>query len=530
MPGAREPTESSSERRAFPRVANRLPVRYELDGATHDGVTEDLSSAGLYVVTRNGQPAPGKRLVVELDSPLGGTVRLQGRVAADGDGRRRGFGFALEVYNEDYARVLRAATSGGGAPLVDGGLVRVLLVDPSERNDALVREAVSRIEVGNFKVECIGGAREALAELGRRRHDVALVSWRVPPSGGVSLIELAIAQGCEIPLVLLTNVHDRSLEVEAIRGGAAEAIDLAHLDTDTLERTLRSALERTRLEAPRRAAYRELQDLYDRAPCGDLLLDERGVFLRANDTALSWLGYAREELVGKRRFVDVLEPGCVDRFHEQVRWFLEPGRLRGLALELCRKDGRVVPVSASASLVVSEGAPPRSRWTLLDTTDRHEREVAKRRLVRALDTMRLGVVLADLFGSVLYANAALAAMRGGPADLVGTDARLLLPEDLRADVFAPPAGAKQAKRETRLLRADGSELPVHVVSDLVADELGVPFAVLAWFEERAGLDERRPRVSRAAQERLVEQLGRAEETIRSLSDLLLDRLSEEDPR
>ena len=43
----------------------------------------------------------------------------------------------------------------------------------------------------------------------------------------------------------------------------------------------------------------EVADLYDNAPCGYHSLDKDGVFLRVNQTELNWLGYQREELIGK---------------------------------------------------------------------------------------------------------------------------------------------------------------------------------------------------------------------------------------
>lgn len=46
----------------------------------------------------------------------------------------------------------------------------------------------------------------------------------------------------------------------------------------------------------------ELEELYHQAPCGYHSLDSEGVFIRINDTELKLLGYAREEIVGKKSF------------------------------------------------------------------------------------------------------------------------------------------------------------------------------------------------------------------------------------
>src|ERR1700689_5761931 len=51
------------------------------------------------------------------------------------------------------------------------------------------------------------------------------------------------------------------------------------------------------------------EDLYENAPCGYLstLLDGR--IAKINKTLLNWLGYTRDELVGRRSFSDLLNVG-----------------------------------------------------------------------------------------------------------------------------------------------------------------------------------------------------------------------------
>ena len=54
------------------------------------------------------------------------------------------------------------------------------------------------------------------------------------------------------------------------------------------------------------ASAEEVRDLYNHAPCGYHSLDKESVFVRINDTECEWLGYTREELVGKLKFADLL--------------------------------------------------------------------------------------------------------------------------------------------------------------------------------------------------------------------------------
>ena len=45
----------------------------------------------------------------------------------------------------------------------------------------------------------------------------------------------------------------------------------------------------------------ETRDLYENAPCGYHSLDADGKFIRINNTELKWLGYTRDEVIGRKR-------------------------------------------------------------------------------------------------------------------------------------------------------------------------------------------------------------------------------------
>src|SRR5690242_3485620 len=53
----------------------------------------------------------------------------------------------------------------------------------------------------------------------------------------------------------------------------------------------------------------DLGDLYDNAPCGFVSTLPDGTIAKVNATLLTWLGCAGADLIGRRRFVDLLAPG-----------------------------------------------------------------------------------------------------------------------------------------------------------------------------------------------------------------------------
>lgn len=107
---------------------------------------------------------------------------------------------------------------------------------------------------------------------------------------------------------------------------------------------------RRQAEEERRLAAAEILDLYDHAPCGYHSLGPDGTILRMNATELSWLGYSREELVG-RSFAGLFTPESLERFHSKFPEFKERGWISDVLFDLVRKDGSLLPVIVSATAV-----------------------------------------------------------------------------------------------------------------------------------------------------------------------------------
>jgi PAS domain S-box-containing protein len=149
-----------------------------------------------------------------------------------------------------------------------------------------------------------------------------------------------------------------------------------------------------------RFSLREVRDLYNNAPCGYHSLDEHGFVIRINDTELNWLGYTRAEIVGKRRFSDLITEEGRRAFAEVFPIFKERGWVHDLEYEMVRKDGTTMPVLLNATAVKDEhGRFVMSRSTVFDLTERKRTEkLAKLKAeleVRAAELERSNAELAQ---------------------------------------------------------------------------------------------------------------------------------------
>ncbi|MGH9087926.1 MAG: PP2C family protein-serine/threonine phosphatase [Acidimicrobiales bacterium] len=118
---------------------------------------------------------------------------------------------------------------------------------------------------------------------------------------------------------------------------------------------------------------------FDRAPCGYLTTTAAGLITEVNRTFLTLTGYRRADLVGRRRFVDLLTVG--GRIYHETHYapmLQMQGLAREIALELVRADGSRLPVLVNAVLERDgAGSPTVVRTAVFDATQRraYEREL-----------------------------------------------------------------------------------------------------------------------------------------------------------
>ncbi|MDT5340779.1 MAG: phosphoserine phosphatase RsbU/P [Mycobacterium sp.] len=141
----------------------------------------------------------------------------------------------------------------------------------------------------------------------------------------------------------------------------------------------------------------DLRDAFDNAPCGYVITTPEGEIRAVNATMASWLGRAREELIGTP-FARLLTAG--GRIHFETHFMpmlLASGLLNGVAVDLVASGGRRLAVLLTANVKPdAEGRPALVRIVADDATDRrsYERELLAERK-RAEDERGRAVSLAE---------------------------------------------------------------------------------------------------------------------------------------
>ncbi len=332
------PERQAEEDRILAQVARGEPVRhFETVRLRKDGRRVDIS------------------VTVSPIRDAGGRVVGASKIARDISERKRGEA-AMRESNERFASMFHSNPVATSLTTAQGRYLNV--------NDAFLRmfqwsreEVVGRT-VADLNIWMDPARRAALfAALGRH--------------GGVQDFEMELrAKSGEVIQVSWSGVQ---LELEGESCLLGSALDITKRKRDEAE------IRRLNAELEQRVAERtaELADLYNHAPCGYHSLDAEGRFVGINDTELEWLGYARDEIVGKLRATDLMTPQSAETFRQSFPGFKASGRLENLELALVRKDGSTLPVLLSATAATDpEGRFVRSRSTIIDYSARQRAEQA----------------------------------------------------------------------------------------------------------------------------------------------------------
>jgi diguanylate cyclase (GGDEF)-like protein/PAS domain S-box-containing protein len=177
---------------------------------------------------------------------------------------------------------------------------------------------------------------------------------------GIDTGKVAVIRLSGILLMLLL-----SMLVWQLAFGRAQAVKWAEDMTSELRKN----------EKQLKQALKEIEDLYNNAPCGYHSLDKDGMIRRINDTELTWLGYTRDEVVGRMKWADLVSPESKKAFEENFPIFIRRGYLSDMEFDVIRKDGTVFTGLIHATAIYdAEGNYLMSRSTLFDITDRKHSE------------------------------------------------------------------------------------------------------------------------------------------------------------
>ena len=129
--------------------------------------------------------------------------------------------------------------------------IRVLLVEDDPADARLFQSMLTLEARDEFVLARVGRLAEAVGILKRQEYDLVLSDLGLPDSQGLQTFLSLKAHAATLPIVVLSGFDDEELAVKAVHEGAQDYLVKSQVNGQLLARSLRSAVERKRIECER---------------------------------------------------------------------------------------------------------------------------------------------------------------------------------------------------------------------------------------------------------------------------------------
>jgi len=398
---------------------------------------------------------------------------------------------------------------------------------------------------GQFRVETITAATEALRLLEEKKFDAIISDYQMPEMDGIAFLKRVRTSGNTIPFILFTGKGREEVVIDAINSGAdfylqkggdpvAQFTELAH--------KVRQSVQRRRAEADIRDLERRQSDIINFLPDPTFAIDTRGIVIAWNRAMEEMTGVPAGDVLGKGNaehafaFYHERRPMLADLVlkpddpFESTKYIytIHTGTTLTGESEVRRPDGTLIHIWGKATRLFDEsGNLSGAIESLRDITDKRQGEAALResetRFRELSDLLPQIVYEVDTEGNIRYTNRIAFELFGYTDDdfRQGLNVMQMLAPEERARAAAAFRAVVEGKSpagvpgEYTALRKDGSTFHVSIYSSPVTVNgriTGIRGIIVDVTEGKKGEDE-----LRAA----YEQLSAADEELRSQYDELV---------
>ncbi len=230
--------------------------------------------------------------------------------------------------------------------------LRLLLIEQDSGFARYVGEMLGQARDFSAEIISVLSLGQGLAELSQNPVDVLILDLAVPDGAGLGNIGLIRGQAPELPIIITGESADETIVLEAMHAGANDYVVKGQLSPGWLERSIRYALERKRMDRALQQAEEKYHSVFDHLVEGIFQTTADGRYLMANAALARIYGYeSPEDLI--QTLTDIghhlyILPGRRDEF---IRLMQEQDVITEFESQVYRKDGTIIWISENCRAI-----------------------------------------------------------------------------------------------------------------------------------------------------------------------------------
>ena len=231
--------------------------------------------------------------------------------------------------------------------------VKILLIENDLAAAEAIRAALAASGGDSFEVEWVHQLSEGLERLKTKGIAAALLNLSLPDHQGMEAFDALFTAASDIPILILQGDVNEALAKEAVARGAQDYLLPSHLNSYSLPRALRNAIERKAVEdalfVEKERAVVTLNSIGDAVLCTDI----SGNITYLNLVAETMTGWSRKEAIGKplAEVFQIVDGATRKTARDPMEMAVEQNRTVGLTVNcvLIRRDGFESAIEDSAA-------------------------------------------------------------------------------------------------------------------------------------------------------------------------------------
>jgi PAS domain S-box-containing protein/putative nucleotidyltransferase with HDIG domain len=332
--------------------------------------------------------------------------------------------------------------------------LKVLIIEDNPADARLVKEILSENDSTAYDLKYADRLSDGLKMISENSLDIVLLDLSLSDSAGLDIISAITVKNSFIPMVILTGTDNLDTATSALDMGAQDYLFKGQFDSAMLSRSIRYAIERKRFEIELKKSESKYRSLFENSVDGIYITTPQGKYVDVNMSLVNMLGYkSKKELmsIDIKKELYVLEkerPGPYDR-----------NRL--FETRLKKKDGSIINVQISSSVIFEDGKPKYYQGIVRDFTEKIQ---FQQKLItvagewsNTFDSIENAISITDLEGRILRVNRAMSKMfNKNFKEIIGDTCQNMM------TIFSPTYGRCPMihvritkKREIRIVKTDG---------------------------------------------------------------------------
>ena len=182
---------------------------------------------------------------------------------------------------------------------------KIAVIEDDEDDYLIIRDYISDFEGRSFIVDWFQDYNSAIEAMKNKEYHLYFVDYFLGHKTGLDLLDAAAEMNCNEPIILLTGLGNKAIDIKAMERGATDYLVKNDLSTEKLERCIRYALERSSFLKELKTREAKYRTLFESSKDAVFITDDQLNFSEVNDAAVELLGYSEDELVGRnlREFI-----------------------------------------------------------------------------------------------------------------------------------------------------------------------------------------------------------------------------------